>query len=109
MGLRWQVSRGTAACESSCRARSCFIVDTRGYPISIRAPYRKYPERLTPQHLEEIFGLSRNTVYRWLQTGVIPAYQVEKTWVWENRNTLRRGQAPEVIEDQPQSEDAEQV
>ncbi|MET3937161.1 hypothetical protein ABIE00_005277 [Arthrobacter sp. OAP107] len=48
-------------------------------------------------------------MYRWLQTGVIPAYQVEKTWVWENRNTLRRGQAPEVIEDQPQSEDAEQV
>jgi excisionase family DNA binding protein len=55
--------------------------------------------------------LSRNTVYRWLQTGVIPAYQVEKTWliardqvkdwVWENRNTLRKGQTPEATEDQP--------
>jgi hypothetical protein len=44
-------------------------------------------------------------------TGVIPAYQVEKTWlnsrdqvkdwVWENRNNLRKGQAPEMTEDQP--------
>ncbi|QSZ51557.1 DNA-binding protein (plasmid) [Arthrobacter sp. D5-1] len=88
-------------------------------PKYLEALFAKYPERLTPQHLEELFGLSRNTVYRWLQNGVIPAYQVEKTWliardqvkdwVWENRNTLRTGQAPEVIEDQAQSEAAEQL
>lgn len=81
-------------------------------PKYLEALFAKYPERLTPQDLEEIFGLSRNTVYRWLQTGVIPAYQVEKTWliardqvkdwVWENRNTLRKGQTPEMNdEDQP--------
>ena len=74
--------------------------------------FAKYPERLAPQDLEGLFGLSRNTVYRWLQNGVIPAYQVEKTWlisrdqvkdwVWENRNTLRKGQAPGGSnEDQP--------
>ena len=88
-------------------------------PKYLEALFAKYPERLTPQHLEELFGLSRNTVYRSLQNGEIPAYQVEKTWliardqvkdwVWENRNTLRTGQAPEVIEDQAQSEAAEQL
>jgi excisionase family DNA binding protein len=74
------------------------------------ALFEKYPERLTPQDLEEIFGLSRNTVYRWLQTGVIPAYQVEKTWliardqvkawVWEHRNQLRDGNPPLMGEDE---------
>jgi excisionase family DNA binding protein len=88
-------------------------------PKYLEALFAKYPERLTPPHLEELFGLSRNTVYRWLQTGVIPAYQVEKTWlisrdqvkdwVWDNRNTLRRGQASEVTEDQTQSAESEQA
>ena len=83
-------------------------------PKYLESLFAKYPERLAPQHLEELFGLSRNTVYRWLQTGVIPAYQVEKTWlisrdqvkdwVWENRNTLRRGATPNVIDEQSQSE-----
>jgi excisionase family DNA binding protein len=76
--------------------------------------FAKYPERLTPQDLEEIFGLARNTVYRWLQTGVVPAYQVEKTWliardqvkdwVWSHRNELRAGQGL-ADEDQPLPEE----
>jgi excisionase family DNA binding protein len=83
-------------------------------PKYLEALFAKYPERLTPQDLEEIFGLSRNTVYRWLQTGVVPAYQVEKTWliardqvkdwVWSHRNELRAGQVP-VDEDQPLPDD----
>lgn len=74
-------------------------------PKYLDALFASYSERLTPQDLEAIFGMSRNTVYRWLQTGVIPAYQIEKTWlisrdevrdwVWENRNSLRLGNAPE--------------
>ncbi|MCQ9165501.1 helix-turn-helix domain-containing protein [Arthrobacter sp. STN4] len=74
-------------------------------PKYLDALFASYSERLTPQDLEAIFGMSRNTVYRWLQTGVIPAYQIEKTWlisrdevrdwVWENRNSLRLGKAPE--------------
>ncbi|WP_422758819.1 helix-turn-helix domain-containing protein [Paenarthrobacter sp. C1] len=68
-------------------------------PKYLEALFAKYPERLTPQDLEEIFGLSRNTVYRWLQTGVIPAYQVEKTWLiardqvkdWVGRTGTRSG------------------
>jgi excisionase family DNA binding protein len=83
-------------------------------PKYLDALFEKYPERLTPQDLEEIFGLSRNTVYRWLQTGLIPAYQVEKTWliardqvkdwVWSHRNELRAGHAP-VEEDPAHLED----
>ncbi|MFC9335933.1 helix-turn-helix domain-containing protein [Arthrobacter sp. NPDC057009] len=70
----------------------------------VDALFAKYPERLTPQDLEEIFGMSRNTIYKWLQTGLIPAYRVEKTWlisreqvkdwVWENRNSLKEGRTP---------------
>jgi excisionase family DNA binding protein len=83
-------------------------------PKYLDALFEKYPERLTPQDLEEIFGLSRNTVYRWLQTGLIPAYQVEKTWliardqvkdwVWSHRNELRAAQTP-VEEDTAHLED----
>lgn len=73
-------------------------------PKYLDAIFAEYPVRLTPQDVEVIFGLSRNTVYRWLQSGLLPAYQLDKTWlisrdevrdwVWENRNTLREGKTP---------------
>ena len=69
------------------------------------ALFEKYPERMNVQQLAEALNQSKQTTYKWLQSGVLPAYQVEKTWlisrdqvkdwVWANRNELRAGRAPE--------------
>ena len=74
------------------------------------ALFGPYPERMTVNQLSEALNQSKQTTYKWLQTGVIPAYQIEKTWlisrdevrdwVWENRNSLRLGKTPAPNEDQ---------
>lgn len=68
------------------------------------ALFGEYPERMTVTQLSEALNQSKQTTYKWLQTGVIPAYQIEKTWlisrdevrdwVWDNRNSLRLGKVP---------------
>ncbi|MHA7177926.1 helix-turn-helix domain-containing protein [Arthrobacter sp. Sr24] len=68
------------------------------------ALFGAYPERMTVTQLSEALNQSKQTTYKWLQTGVIPAYQIEKTWlisrdevrdwVWDNRNSLRLGKVP---------------
>ena len=45
------------------------------------ALFGPYPERMTVHQLSEALNQSRQTTYKWLQTGVIPAYQIEKTWL----------------------------
>lgn len=77
------------------------------------ALFGAYPERMNVQQLAEALNQSKQTTYKWLQHGVIPAYQIEKTWlisrdevrdwVWENRNTLRDGGTPAPNEDQDQA------
>jgi len=74
------------------------------------ALFDDYPERMNVQQLAEALNQSKQTTYKWLQHAIIPAYQIEKTWlisrdevrdwVWENRNTLREGKTPEPHEDQ---------
>lgn len=76
----------------------------------VDALFSGFPERLTVTQLSEALNQSKQTTYKWLQAGIIPAYQLDKSWlisrdevadwVWENRNTLRKGQVPRAIEDQ---------
>ncbi|HYN30349.1 MAG TPA: helix-turn-helix domain-containing protein [Dermatophilaceae bacterium] len=40
-----------------------------------------YGTHLSIEDLAEIFGVAPPTVYRWLRTGVIPAYKTGTTWV----------------------------
>ena len=74
------------------------------------ALFDAYPERMTVQQLSEALNQSKQTTYKWLQNGVLPAYQIEKTWlisrdevrdwVWDNRNSLREGKTPKPTEEQ---------
>lgn len=71
----------------------------------VDALFSGFPERLTVTQLSEALNQSKQTTYKWLQAGIIPAYQLDKTWlisrdevadwVWENRNSLRAGHTPE--------------
>lgn len=76
----------------------------------VDALFSGFPERLTVTQLSEALNQSKQTTYKWLQAGIIPAYQLDKSWlisrdevadwVWENRNALRKGQIPGAVEDQ---------
>ena len=76
----------------------------------VDALFSGFPERLTVTQLSEALNQSKQTTYKWLQAGIIPAYQLDKSWlisrdevadwVWENRNSLRQGQIPVATEDQ---------
>ena len=74
------------------------------------ALFASFPERMSVGQLAEALNQSKQTTYKWLQNGVLPAYQIEKTWlisrdevrdwVWENRNSLREGKVPKPNEDE---------
>ncbi len=58
------------------------------------------PSHLSVDELAEVLGITRPTVYRYLQRGVLPAYKVESTWVIlrdEIKDYLRshRNEAPD--------------
>lgn len=54
----------------------------------------KFPEFLTVEHLIEIFGVSKNTVYSWCNHGGLPSFKIGNTrrirkstlmqWISEN-------------------------
>jgi excisionase family DNA binding protein len=43
--------------------------------------FDRYPEHLTVPQLAEVLGVKRTTAYKWLQTGVVPAYKLGGAWV----------------------------
>jgi excisionase family DNA binding protein len=43
--------------------------------------FDRYPEHLTVVQLAEVLGVKRTTAYKWLQTGVVPAYKLGGAWV----------------------------
>lgn len=43
--------------------------------------FAPYPEHLTVEQLASVLGIKVPTAYRWLQTGLVPAYKVGQTWV----------------------------
>jgi len=43
--------------------------------------FARYPEHLSVPQLADVLGIRPSTAYKWLQTGVIPAYKVGGAWV----------------------------
>jgi excisionase family DNA binding protein len=39
------------------------------------------PTHLSVEQLAEVLGVKKQTVYNWLQRGVLPGYKIESTWV----------------------------
>ena len=38
--------------------------------------FDRFPEHLSVEDLAQVLGVTRNTAYRWLQQGDVPAYQI---------------------------------
>ena len=56
--------------------------------------FDRYPEHLSVPQLAELLGVKRTTAYKWLQTGVVPAYKLGGAWVIlrdEVRDLLKSG------------------
>lgn len=56
--------------------------------------FANLPKRLDVQEVADLLGMHTKGVYRWLQTGVIPAYKVGSTWLIlrdELKDTLAQG------------------
>lgn len=49
-----------------------------------------YPDDLTYQDLMNLFRKSKETIYRWLHSGEIPAYHVTGQWLVRKVHVLRR-------------------
>src|SRR4051794_41933382 len=61
---------------------SCRVV--RGvWAVSSRLDelFARYPEHLSVVQLAEVLGVKRTTAYKWLQSGVVPAYKLGGAWV----------------------------
>lgn len=43
--------------------------------------FSRYPEHLTVVQLASVLGISRTATYKWLQTGMVPAYKRGETWI----------------------------
>jgi excisionase family DNA binding protein len=43
--------------------------------------FAEYPEQMSAAELAEALGVKNATVYKWLQNGTIPAYQVGTHWL----------------------------
>ena len=68
--------------------------------------FDRYPEHLTVPELAEVLGVKRTTAYRWLQTGVVPAYKVGGAWVIlrdEVRDWVAAGRNAPLASGQPAS------
>ena len=43
--------------------------------------FAPYPEHLSVEELSQVLGVTRMTVYRWLQQGKLPAYKLDNNWI----------------------------
>lgn len=50
------------------------------------------PSRLSVEETADVLGLDRQTTYKWLQEGRIPAYKVGRSWV------ILRDEVKDVLE-----------
>lgn len=45
------------------------------------ALFEGLPTHLSVEQLADVLGVKKQTVYNWLQRGVLPGYKIESTWV----------------------------
>jgi len=54
--------------------------------------FAELPSRLSVEETADVLGLDRQTTYKWLQEGRIPAYKVGRSWV------ILRDEVKDVLE-----------
>lgn len=53
-----------------------------GGPVSdLDALFSPYPEKLSPEEVAEILGITIKTTYKYLKEGTIPAYRLGNNWI----------------------------
>lgn len=67
------------------------------------ALFEDLPARLDVQQVADLLGISNKGVYSWLKEGVIPGYQVGRTWIIvrdELKDSIRDGRNSAVLPDE---------
>jgi excisionase family DNA binding protein len=61
-------------------------------------------ELLTVQEVADHLRVSRVTVWRWCQQGILPAFQIGRSWRIHRDKLLELQEGPDVEDDDPETE-----